>query len=200
MSVHKNKEERVFNIEFRADQAGENSRRVIGYAAKFNTRSEDMGFYEVIAPGAFDGVMNDDVRCLIDHKPTLILARTASGTLKIDQDAVGLRYEFDVPDTTYGNDFLVSLTRGDINQSSFAFSVKEDRWESVKDGDKTIWTRTVTEVERLFDVSPVTYPAYPDTTVSKRNMPIDEQKQEPYNDINDRQREAYVRALAVNFQ
>lgn len=171
-----NIEKRVHKIELRADPnaaSDTESRTVVGYAAVFNRNSEDMGFIEIIEPGAFaDAIGVSDVRALFNHDPSLILARTASNTLRIQEDSIGLRYEFDLPATTVGNDLLISLRRGDVNQSSFAFSVKEQAWNSEKlDNGDVRYTRIIKKVERLYDVSPVTYPAYPDTTVAMRSKP-----------------------------
>lgn len=172
-------ERRVFSIAMRADDppTGEGSeperRTVSGYAALFNSPSEDMGFIELIEPGAFrEAIPTSDIRALFNHDPNLILARTASGTLKVYEDDKGLRYEFDIPQTTFGNDFRIMLQRGDVSQSSFAFSVKEQAWETKKDEAGNIqYTRRIKKVERLYDVSPVTYPAYADTSVALRSMP-----------------------------
>jgi len=163
-----------------ADGAQESGRTVFGYAAKFNVRSENLGstdwqFYETIAQGAFDGVLNDDVRALFNHEAELILARSKNGigTLKIGVDSIGLFYEFEAPDTQVGNDLLVSLRRGDIDQSSFSFMVDRNGQSMVetKDGDgPTIVNRTITKFSRLLDVSPVTYPAYEDTEVDCRSL------------------------------
>lgn len=141
-----------------------------GYAAKFNVLSEPMwGFQEQIAAGAFDGVLNDDVRALFNHDPNLILGRTASNTVRLSVDDVGLVYEVDLPDVAYARDLAASIERGDVSQSSFAFWVAPngDRWDERSDG---MWIRTITKLERLYDVSPVTYPAYPDATVGVRNQ------------------------------
>ncbi len=94
------------------------------------------------------------------------MARTASGTLRLSEDANGLKYEFDAPNTTLGNDLLEMIRRGDVNQSSFGFTVDDDTWEE-RDG-KMI--RTINKVKKLYDVSPVTYPAYHDATVAVRNL------------------------------
>lgn len=166
-------------IELRADAEGTGN-TVFGYAAKFNTPSENLGsseyqFFEIIMPGAFDGVLNDDVRALFNHENELILARSKNGqgTLKLSVDNIGLRYEFEAPDTQLGRDLLVSLQRGDIDQSSFSFSVDKDgqKWEETRDGDgPTIVRRTITKFARLYDVSPVTFPAYLDTEVDCRSI------------------------------
>jgi len=152
------------NIEVRAD---EESRTITGYAALFNTLSDPLGgFREKIAPGAFDNVLKDDVRALVNHDSNLILARSPK-TLKLSIDERGLKYEFEAPKTSAGNDILESVKRGDINQSSFAFSVNEDEW---KEDDEQRVIREIKSFKRLYDVSPVTFPAYPDTTVAKRSL------------------------------
>jgi uncharacterized protein len=138
-----------------------------GYAAKFNTLSEDFGgFKERIGQGFFDEALGDDVRALFNHDPNLILGRSTNKTLRMGVDSTGLWYEWDDPGTSYSQDLLKSLERGDIDQSSFAFSIKEDRWDKI-DG---LWVRTLLKAGRLYDVSPVTYPAYRDTEASKRSF------------------------------
>tara|TARA_R110002020_G_scaffold460224_1_gene678632 strand:+ start:454 stop:1071 length:618 start_codon:yes stop_codon:yes gene_type:complete len=169
-------EKRLFNIETRMEE-GE-TMNVVGHASVYNTMSEDLGgFREIIAPGAFDDVLENDVRALINHDGNLILARTTSGTLKLSTDEKGLKYEFDMPETSYGKDLAISMKRGDVTQSSFAFTVENDNWET-KDG---MDVRTITKVKRLFDVSPVTYPAYPDAddlVIAKRSLSVYKEKQE----------------------
>lgn len=151
-----NKEVRTFNvsnIEVRNDD-GKNV--VVGYGAVFNSESNDLGgFVEYIAPGAFDGRLEDDVRFLINHDG-LPLARTTNNTLRLSVDEKGLKYEADMPDTTLANDLMTLLKNGTISQSSFAFTVEDDSWRN-EDG-KNI--RTINKVSRLYDVSSVTYPAY----------------------------------------
>jgi len=195
------------NIEIRVFKAQElraepDSRTLRGYAAVYDSDSEDLGgFTERIAPGAFDEVLEDDVRALVNHEDSKILARTVAGTLRLSTDSRGLVYEFDVPDTTYGNDLLESVRRGDINQSSFGFVVGEEQWEGESSGykDKKKPRRTITKVARLFDVSPVTYPAYPDTSVALRSL---KEKQE--NSTNELQQQIdteqahLVRALIIH--
>lgn len=162
-----NKEIRVFDSEM-SMEGDEESRKVVGYAAVYNSDSEEMwGFKERIAPGAFDAALGDDVRALFNHDANMLLARTKSGTLKLSSDERGLKYEFEAPKTTAGNDLLEMLKRGDVSQSSFAFTVDEERWDE-KTGQKPI--RTIMKVKRLYDVSPVTYPAYPDTTAATRSL------------------------------
>jgi len=162
------KEKRVLDTEFRIETR-DDKQMVEGIAAVFNRLSEDLGgFREKIDPGAFDDVMNNDVRALINHEPNLVLGRTTAGTLELFVTPEGLGYRYSDPDTSYSRDLQKSLKRGDVNQSSFAFSIPDggDVWE--KDGDA--WIRTIKKVSRLYDVSPVTYPAYPDTKVAARSL------------------------------
>lgn len=171
-------EKRYFNIETRTEKREDGSTTIIGHAAVFNKLSSDLGgFKELIAPNAFENVLTDDVRALINHDPNLLLARTTSGTLNLKQTNEGLQYSFDVPDTTYGRDLIISMERGDISQSSFAFTIEEDSWESTEDGE----IRTINKVKQLYDVSPVTYPAYPsadDLTLAKRSLALHKEKEE----------------------
>lgn len=180
MKKNSNIERRGFKVEMRAE--GEESRKIVGYAALFNTRSEDLGgFVEVIEPGAFgDSIGRSDIRALINHNDNLVLARSTTGTLKLEEDEKGLRYEFDVPDTSYGNDLLTNVRNGNITQSSFAFSLgsgeEYESWEEMEDGRLL---RKIKKFDRLYDVSPVTYPAYRATTVSARSMnKVEELKKE----------------------
>ncbi|MDE2442556.1 MAG: HK97 family phage prohead protease [Betaproteobacteria bacterium] len=141
-----------------------------GYAAKFDVLSENLGgFREQIAPGAFSDVLTNDVRALFNHDANAVLGRTTSGTLRIAQDDTGLYYEVDLPDTQAARDLLVSIERGDVNQSSFGFRVAPngDTWD---ENDEGTIIRTIKKFGRLYDVSPVTIPAYPDATVGVRSM------------------------------
>jgi len=165
----KNKETRTYNAELRASEDG---KTVTGYAAVFNSMSEEMwGFRERIDPKAFDNADMSDVRALFNHDPNMLLARSSSGTLALSVDEKGLRYSFKLPDTTAGRDLREMLKRGDVSQSSFGFTIAEDAWEERKNdaGEVVETTRIITKVHRLFDVSPVTYPAYPDATVAIRS-------------------------------
>jgi HK97 family phage prohead protease len=162
------KEKRVYNtkIEIRSDDGNPVVR---GYAAVFNSESNDLGgFIELIDEEAFKDVLNDDVRALIDHESRYILGRTTSGTLRIGTDERGLWYEYDSPNTSYANDLMESMKRGDITQSSFGFVIAKDGDEWERKGETTY--RTIKKIDRLFDVSPVTYPAYPDTSVAMRSL------------------------------
>jgi HK97 family phage prohead protease len=159
------KERRV--LAFKPELRGEGEeRRIVGYAAKFNSRSVDLGgFFEEIDPGAFDRALKEehDVRALVDHNPTLILGRTTSGTLALSVDKEGLLAEIQPPDTQASRDIQESLRRGDVTGMSFAFAVIADEWRT----EDKVPIRVLRDLD-LFDVSVVTYPAYPETEVSMR--------------------------------
>lgn len=139
---------------------------VEGHAAVFERLSQNLGgFVERIAPTAFDRSLGDnpDVRALINHDPSMLLGRTRSGTLRLSKDSAGLFYEIDMPDRQDARDLLVSMDRGDISHSSFAFYVMPngDEWGQT---DQGMPLRTLTALSiHNGDVSPVTYPAYEDT-------------------------------------
>ena len=172
-----------------------NGRMVHGYAAVFNSESEDLGgFIEIIKPGAFDDVMNDDVRALYNHDPNYLLGRTTSGTLKLFVDARGLGYEYESPNTSYGNDLIVLMERGDVTQSSFGFTIKKDTW--IQRGN--VLFRFIEKVGRLYDVSPVTYPAYPATSVAigKRESHVEQEQRNP-NRVDGSKTETPIQAFRV---
>lgn len=154
-------------IEFRADEA--ENRNVSGYGAVFNKDADFGWVIERIMPGAFDEVLQDDVRALFNHDPSLILARThEANTLTLSVDETGLRYSFKAPNTSVGNDLLENLRLKNISQSSFAFVVRTDKWTDQGRGKP--YLREIVKMRSLIDVSPVTYPAYKDTTVANRSF------------------------------
>lgn len=160
----------ALTIEERAKDGGTPRAVIVGHAAVFNQLSEDLGGWrEQIAPGAFaEAIKADDVRALWNHNPDFVLARNLAGTLKLTEDTRGLAIEIDPPDTQWARDLLVSMKRGDVNQMSFGFSVRPNGQNWAKADDGTV-VRTLTRV-RLFDVSPVTYPAYPQTDAAARSL------------------------------
>ncbi len=136
----------------------------VGYAAKFNSRSENLGgFVETIMPGAFKRSLRsrNDVKLLVNHDAGRVLASTRSGTLRLKEDSVGLRVEADLPNTTDGRDMAELLRRGDLSSMSFGFSVVKDSWSN--DG-----TERSLESVRLFETSIVAFPAYQATEASVR--------------------------------
>ena len=163
----KTPERRTFAIErLEVRQDGDEMPTIRGHAAVFNSLSEDLGgFRERIAPGAFSGSLSGDVRALFNHDPNYILGRTTSRTLRLVEDQRGLAVEIDPPDTQTTRHIVEAIRRGDVSQMSFGFRTRKDEWERTDDGD----IRTLLDVE-LFDVSPVVFPAYPDTDVAARSL------------------------------
>jgi HK97 family phage prohead protease len=146
-------------------------RTLSGYAAVFNSPSEDLGgWIEYVAPNAFDRSLaeNADVRCLVEHDPVRIVGRTKSGTLRITTDSRGLKFECDLPDTSVANDLITSIERGDLDACSFGFVAVKQEW--TEDAQTGAVTRTLIDVD-LLDTSVVAYPAYPATSVGVRSLP-----------------------------
>ena len=143
-----------------------------GHAAVFNQLSENLGgFREQIKPGAFADALADDVRALFNHDPNFILGRSTNGTLRLKEDDIGLAVEIDVPDTSSVRDqVLAPIERGDVSQMSFGFAVKPGGQDWAEDDEGRL-IRTLTAV-RLFDVSPVTFPAYPQTDIAMRSLDL----------------------------
>jgi len=139
-------------------------RTLVGYAAVYGAESRDLGgFTETIRPAAFAGVMDADVRALLNHDPSQVLGRTRSGTLRLTDETRGLRFEVDLPTSPLGDNVREAVKRGDIDGASFRFVVGEEEWE----GDK----RTIVTVKELQDVTVATYGAYPDASVELRTRP-----------------------------
>jgi HK97 family phage prohead protease len=164
---------RIGDIEIRAFPLGElrvagegETRRITGHAAVFNQLSEDLGWFrEKIEPGAFrQTIAGDDIRALQNHDPNYVLGRTKAGTLTLTEDAQGLAIEAIPPDTQWARDLITSMERGDIDQMSFGFRVVKERTEGTFDD----LIRVLEQVD-LFDVSVVTFPAYPQTTAEVRS-------------------------------
>jgi len=158
------RETRNFKSEVR--KVGDGGTIIEGHGALYDVRSLDMGFTEVIERGAFNAADMSDVRMLNDHLSHMILARTKSGTLTVSLDDDGLFYRGDVADTSFGRDLLVSVGRGDVDQSSFGFSVEKDDWD-YSDG---LLIRHILKVSSVVDVSPTAFPAYPQTHIDKRKL------------------------------
>jgi HK97 family phage prohead protease len=161
-------------------------RKLTGYAAKYGKQT-DLGFFkEKIASGAFDEALkNSDARALKNHDPNLLLGRESSGTLRLEANSIGLKFELDVPDTTTGRDTLEEVRRGDLDGCSFAFTVAEDEWKHTE-GEPS--ERTIKKIGQLFDIAPCTYPAYQDTSVAARSL----QAHPPEPDITEEKKEQHI--------
>lgn len=146
--------------------------KLAGYCAVFNKPSHDLGgFREIIKPGAFKRTLADSahVVALNNHNADQVLGRVGSGTLRLEEDDTGLRFELDLPDTSYARDLSALVQRGDVAGCSFAFSVRPggELWEETNGQS----IRTLTALD-LGEITITAQPAYPDTSVAKRNRPM----------------------------
>lgn len=164
------REERVFpleDLEVRSDEG--KPPRIVGLAPRYGVWSDDLGgFVERFEPGAFTKTLAEsDVRALFNHDANYVLGRQKAGTLGMTDQRKGLHFEVEPPETSWAADLLVSMRRGDIDQTSFSFRAIRDEWtEPEKDGQP--YKRVVREAQ-LFDVSIVTFPAYPSATAQVRS-------------------------------
>lgn len=151
-------------------------KQIVGYASVFYDGTPDTeyelwpGLIERIMPGAFDRAIKEqhDVRALFNHNPDNLLGRTSADTLTLSVDKVGLRYVNTPGATRVAGDVVAMIERSDLQGSSFAFMVKEEVWRTVEDVDY----REIVDVDPLFDVGPVTYPAYDATTTDTRAVDV----------------------------
>ncbi|GGA56478.1 peptidase [Kroppenstedtia guangzhouensis] len=164
-------------IQIRENEDGK--RTISGYAVKWEKKSHVLGYFrkfrEQFQKGAFsDSLIEDDQRFLWSHDPSKVLGRTKNGTLRLEEDDIGLRFELDLPDTTLGEDVYKSIQRGDVDGVSFGFQmISHDL-----DEDDDMPLRTITKA-RLLEVSAVAFPAYPDSEVSARGYdPLKEEFEE----------------------
>lgn len=185
MKMTKKKETRTFDITgLQTRDVTENESVLIsGYAAVFNSKTSIGSYFEeVIAPGAFSKAIseNGDIRALFNHDWNNVLGRTKSGTLRLEEDERGLKFEVELPNTTVARDLAESMRRGDINQCSFGFFPTEETWDySVEPA-----MRTINEVD-LFEISVVSIPAYEDTEVSLvRSKELDKEVEQRMKIIN----------------
>ena len=168
-------------IELRAKEEDESKQYIVGYALRFNSESNNLGgFVETIEPTALEGVDFSDVRALFNHNHNQVLGRTKAGTLKLDVDDFGLRYEIEVPDTTFARDLVNSMERKDIDQSSFGFNVDYendgDSWTYLEERD--IYLRTIKKIKSLLEISVVVFPAYSSTESLVAQRSLDNYKNE----------------------
>ncbi|CEF48241.1 unnamed protein product [uncultured bacterium] len=163
----------TIGAELRAMTTPDGTPTIVGYAAIFNSPSEDLGgFREVIRPGAFAAALaGADVRALINHDRNQVLGRTKAGTLLLHEDSRGLRFQINPPDTQFARDLQTSIGRGDVSGASFRFYMFDDpargqQWRSEPSGV----VRELTEIAAIDDVSVAAYPAYLATEVSIRSL------------------------------
>ena len=165
------------SIEIRKNDDGTESRTITGYAAVFDKWSHNLGWFkERMDKRSFENVDMSNVVATFNHNFDNVLARADSNTLQLEVDERGLKYTFEAPNTTVGNDLLENVRNGNVKGSSFMFTVAKGGAEW-KEGDPD--ERTITQVDRLVELGPVTNPAYPDTTAAKRSFDEFKQSQEP---------------------
>lgn len=188
-------------LEVRAMDNGK--KKIRGYALTWNERYNMGWFTEEIDRTALDGADMTDVRALLNHDPNIVLGRTAAGTLQLVADEKGLAYEIELPDTQAARDLAVSIERGDISQSSWGFMLRSD---ADTNGDE--WRkengkehRVIKRVGRVFDVSPVTFPANPSTSVAKRSFEAIQAESDALQATEEifNQRSAQVRAMLAQY-
>ena len=165
-------------MELRVEDDGK--RTLNGYAVKWNMNSHPIGydeFRERFAPGAFtQSLAADDQRALWSHDMSRVLGRTGNGTLRLFEDEIGLRFELDLPNTTLGNDTYETIKRGDVDGVSFGFIPRKQEWDETNESGVI---RTISDAE-LLEISPVAFPAYPDSAVAVRSK-------DPYQEYREQQ-------------
>lgn len=183
-----NKERRTLNSDLMQPRIEERAGKppcITGYAAVYYNghRSTEYelfpGAIERIMPGAFSGVLGGapDVRGLFNHDPNYPLGRSAAGTLRLMADDKGLRYEIDPPDSEMGKTVMEALRRGDVSGSSFSFGLNKGdaEWRDMPDGSEI---REIKSFSRLYDVGPVTFPAYEGTSAACRSEDAEQARKE----------------------
>lgn len=181
-----NKEIRHLNqaIEVR-DIEDDNKMVIEGYSLKFGTWSENLGgFIETIDKKALDNTSLEDVRALIDHNTAMVIGRSTNDSLELVVDDVGLKFKLTLPNTTYARDLYENVRVGNIDNCSFGFSIAKNGDEIRYDKEDNIQKRTIKEIDKLAEISIVSFPAYKDTDVSvgKRSIEAVQQQEQRNND------------------
>lgn len=160
-----NKESRITNIEFRALENEEDKMIIEGYAITFNAPATHWGMTEIINERALDNCDMSDVPLKYNHDDShLIMARTRNGSLKLEKDSIGLKIRAELVDTQSNQDIYKSIKAGLLDKMSFAFTVKEESYDFDTD------TRTILNIDKLYDVSVVDTPYYDSTSVFARKL------------------------------
>lgn len=171
-------------IEVRAVGDGQ-SKTIGGYAVRYNTPTlivDRWGdeFLEEISAGAFDkSLQNRNQKALWNHDSSKPLGSVTAGTLRFNADTTGLNYEVDLPNNSYGNDAYESVSRGDVDGSSFGFVAKNDVWSKVQYEGREVYKRSIVEAE-LLEVSPCTFPAYDSSEIAVRSLEDFKEQEQSY--------------------
>jgi uncharacterized protein len=182
-----NKEQRSLTLvpEIRAKQTDDEPSKIVGYAVKWGKRSNTMGYYykfeERFEKGAFSDAITGDVIAAWNHNWNEILGRSTSGTLFLEEDDSGLRYEITMP--SWADKYVETVQRGDVSGSSFTFVPEIEEWDETNE----IAVRTIKKA-KLYEVSPVIHPAYPQSEAGVRSMQdvfesFERSKQTPSNEF-----------------
>lgn len=185
------------DIQIRRNDAGKVT-TIVGYAAVFESLSLPMySFTEKIRAGAFkNSIKNNNVRALWNHNSDFVLGSTKAGTLRLSEDAKGLKFELDPPDTQAGKDAVISIERGDVDGMSFGFTVLSSEWDE-KDPENVI--RTLIEVD-LFEISPTPFPAYEQTSVDLRSIADDYNDYRGQHSTSEEKRTAELSKLSIRME
>lgn len=176
-----------------------------GYALKFGKRSEDFGGVdEILERGCLDKTDMSNVVALINHDPNYPLARNTvregPGHLSLSVDDTGLRFSLIPTDTTYAKDLMTNMAAGVVNQCSFAFTLAESGADWSYESEKDMYHRAVKHIERLWDVSIVTTPAYPDTEAQAVQRSMQESKEAYVNSLKEEQENIRKRKLDIELE
>ena len=160
-------------------RADDQARRLEGYAAVFNTEAVIWGLWrEEIAPGAYSKTIKEaDIRALWNHDTNIVLGRNKAGTLELSEDDKGLRSVIIPPDNEWGRPVVDAVRRGDVTGMSIAFRVVKEDWWHPPEGSKELPKRTIKEA-KLYEVSPVTFPAFESTSISARSVALEKSEDE----------------------
>lgn len=161
---------RTYDVEFRAKD--DNSQNVEGYAVVFNSTTDLGWFTEEIDPHAFDNTDISDVYLLGNHDQNIVLAGTSNNTLELEVNDTGVYQKSNIVDTTTGRDWFTLVKNGLIRKQSFAFTIADGGEEWVERNGKE--HRIIRSIDKLYDVSLVTYPAYSSTSAFARSNEVDE--------------------------
>lgn len=169
MSEKEIRELRYIPFEFEVREEMSKPPRLVGYASLFDSETEIMGLWrEKVAPGAYKKTIKEnDIRALWNHNSDLVLGRNKANTLRLEEDKKGLRVEIIPPDTQAGRDAITSIKRQDVSQMSIAFVPIKQEW--IQPENSTDLPSRIIKEARLFEVSPVTFPAFEDTSIATRS-------------------------------